>query len=60
MPDKDQRKDLTPKQAYEMSLKFVERNEKLNLLLTMLKDRSEKLNSLKEEMVKCLKQNDDD
>lgn len=53
-PDGDHRKDLTPKQAYEMSLKFIERSEKMKSLLTMLTDCSGDLSSLREQLVNHL------
>ena len=56
VPDVDKRKELTPKQAYEMSLKFVERSEKLKSLLKMLNDQSKNLESLNGEVLKCLNQ----
>ena len=59
MANVDNRKELTPKQAYELSLKFVERSEKLNVLLAMLEDQSEKLKSLNEEVLNSLHQEDD-
>ena len=59
MANVDNRKELTPKQAYELSLKFVERSEKLNALLAMLEDQSEKLKSLNEEVLNSLHQEDD-
>jgi len=60
VPDADKKEELTSKQAYDMSLKFVERGEKLKSLMLMLESQSKKLESLNAKVVKYLDQEEED
>ena len=47
IPTEEHRKDLTPKLAYEMSLKFLERQSSLKSLIGTLDEHKESLSSQK-------------